>query len=79
MLSLPMVVFHLAKDMKVDPALMGISIASFVAIICALRIDRSHTEVSADSQKKNIVDSLAAYLHISRSAMILLLLAGGLA
>lgn len=41
MVSLPMIVFHLAKDMKVDPALFGISVAAFVTLLSALRIDRS--------------------------------------
>lgn len=40
MISLPMVVFHLAKDMKVDPALYALSVAAFVALCVAFRLDR---------------------------------------
>lgn len=39
-ISLPMVVFHLAKDMKVDPALYTLSVAALVALCLAFRLDR---------------------------------------
>lgn len=40
MISLPMVVFHLAKDMKVDPALYALSVSALIALCLAFRLDR---------------------------------------
>lgn len=43
-MSIPMIVFQQAKDMKLDPGLLGISIFSVIALFLALRIEDSTKE-----------------------------------
>ena len=76
MVSLPMIVFHLAKDMKVDPALFGISVAAFVALVSGLRIDRSKEEY-LDVYNHPILTRIAQYIpSLNPQSMILIGLAG---
>lgn len=76
MVSLPMIVFHLAKDMKVDPALFGISVAAFVALVSALRIDRSN-EASLIGDNHSILSKIEQYIpSLNPQSIILIIIAG---
>jgi hypothetical protein len=76
MVSLPMIVFHLAKDMKVDPALFGISVAAFVALVSGLRIDRSKEEY-LDVYNHPILARIRQYIpSLNPQSLILIALAG---